>query len=490
MDGRSFSRRTLTLGILVLSLVFTVTVQAGDYRFRVGAFGELATLSGGSGPDFTLRQAWGGRLSYDVNPRWTLDLSFGRYVLYNDSTASSSFTFNSDKADATMKFEATRVGICTRTPLAAPTPWMRVIGGAGGGLMIWKMKDPDADTVLKATGSRNETLDFSSTEIFLSALAGLEFEVSDRWALTWAAHADYLTGAGTEFSDDISSARDRWLIGSSITLDFSFGRSDERGGAWRSEQTWPSTPVRPVEPVKGRDSDGDGVPDSEDDCGNTPFGVLVDRNGCGLDTDNDGIADGQDHCPATDVRARGMVDIHGCPVDSDFDGIPDYLDSCPTNPVGAVVDSTGCPLDGDADGVPDGIDDCPETLYGVDVDVHGCLDLSIFSEPMILNIDYPPGSFEIDRSSRERLERLARVLMVVPEMKLEINGYTDNIGTDAANRDLSEKRANRVRDYLVSQGIATDRMRASGRGETNFVASNQTAEGRARNRRIEIVFYK
>ncbi|HOZ07834.1 MAG TPA: OmpA family protein, partial [candidate division Zixibacteria bacterium] len=111
-------------------------------------------------------------------------------------------------------------------------------------------------------------------------------------------------------------------------------------------------------------------------------------------------------------------------------------------------------------------------------------------EPMVLNIDYPSGSFEIDPSSQERLRSLARALLVAPNVRLEINGYTDNIGTDEANRSLSEKRANRVRDFLAAQGVAESRMSVNGRGETGFVASNETAEGRALNRRIEIVFYK
>jgi outer membrane protein OmpA-like peptidoglycan-associated protein len=184
------------------------------------------------------------------------------------------------------------------------------------------------------------------------------------------------------------------------------------------------------------------------------------------------------------------VDIHGCPIDSDFDGVPDYLDACPFNEVGAWVDENGCPTDADGDGVPDGLDDCPYTLTGVDVDKYGCIDLSMFSKPMVLNIDYLPGSFEIDPHTKERLKKLAGVLNFLPDIKIEIHGYTDNIGTEVANRNLSEKRAARVRDYLVSLGVAKDRMKVFGRGEANFVASNDTAEGRAKNRRIELIFYR
>ena len=88
------------------------------------------------------------------------------------------------------------------------------------------------------------------------------------------------------------------------------------------------------------------------------------------------------------------------------------------------------------------------------------------------------------------LKRLAGILNFVTDIRLEINGYTDNVGTGSANQALSEKRARRVRDFLVANGVDTERITVFGRGETNFVASNQTAEGRAKNRRIEIVFHK
>jgi len=147
------------------------------------------------------------------------------------------------------------------------------------------------------------------------------------------------------------------------------------------------------------------------------------------------------------------VDIYGCPVDSDFDGVPDYRDECPNNRTGSAVDEKGCPTDDDGDGVANGLDDCPNTLYGVPVDRYGCIDLAMFDEPMVLNIDYAPGSFEIDPRSQERLRGLARVLLVAPEIRLEVTGYTDNIGAEDANLVLSEKRANRVRTFWLRREL-------------------------------------
>ncbi|UCD95421.1 MAG: OmpA family protein, partial [Candidatus Zixiibacteriota bacterium] len=85
---------------------------------------------------------------------------------------------------------------------------------------------------------------------------------------------------------------------------------------------------------------------------------------------------------------------------------------------------------------------------------------------------------------------LSRILLKATGIKVEINGYTDNIGTSEANKALSQKRANRIRDYLVSKGVDTGRLTPIGRGETNFIASNATREGRQKNRRTELVFFR
>jgi len=459
---------------------------AGAARpYFIGARGELATLTGGHAPHFYVRGAYGLEAGLDLSPRWSLEASLSRYDLYNDTTIAGSVTLNGDREAATARFSGTRLGVDAVATLFAPASWLSVRGGPGGGLLIWKMRDPDGDTVLKAVGGRGETIDFASTEIFVSGRLGIEVQLAAHLSTAITAHVDYLTGAGTDFADAVNARRDRWLGGVGASLRLTFGGERK---AWASHEPW-SAAAAPA-PPRDLDSDGDGIPDREDRCAGTPAKVAVDPYGCPLDTDGDGVVDSEDDCPGTEARARGRVDIHGCAVDADFDGVADFLDECPGNRVGAEVDRRGCPVDDDGDGVPNGLDDCPHTLYGVPVDKFGCLDLALFDEPMVLNIDYPSGSFEIDPSSQERLRSLARALLVAPNVRLEINGYTDNIGTDEANRSLSEKRANRVRDFLAAQGVAESRMSVNGRGETGFVASNETAEGRALNRRIEIVFYK
>ena len=78
------------------------------------------------------------------------------------------------------------------------------------------------------------------------------------------------------------------------------------------------------------------------------------------------------------------------------------------------------------------------------------------------------------------------VLEANPTVKVELHGHTDSIGSDAYNQALSDKRANAVRDYLVSKGISANRLNAIGKGELDPVASNETPEGRAQNRRVEL----
>jgi OOP family OmpA-OmpF porin len=331
-------------------------------------------------------------------------------------------------------------------------------------------------------------VDYQASEVLAAAQAQLCWNLSGRLQARWNLQLDYLTGLGAEFSDSIMDIRDDILVGSMISLTWSFGGQSK----WRSQGSWTERPEHQTLAPAGDsiDGDGDGVRDEDDACPGTPVGVAIDTRGCPLDSDQDGVLNGLDDCPDTDLRARNAVDVTGCPIDSDYDGVADYMDACPYNVVGAIVDQNGCPLDSDKDGVPDGLDDCPNSLVGVQVDRQGCIDLSMLDAPMVLNIDYISGSFEVDPRTQERLRQLARLLVFVTDVKLEISGYTDNIGTSGANQQLSEKRARRVRDYLVSLGVAADRIKAYGRGEASFVASNDTADGRARNRRVEIVFYR
>jgi OOP family OmpA-OmpF porin len=239
------------------------------------------------------------------------------------------------------------------------------------------------------------------------------------------------------------------------------------------------------------DTDGDGLPDGSDKCPGTPRGAMVDDYGCPMDTDKDGVFDGLDKCDGT--PAGTQVDDTGCPHDSDNDGVLDGADKCPDTPRIATVDANGCPSDADNDGVFDGLDKCPETSAEWAVDEAGCpipvsetyqqfLDEKSVSTP----IEFESGKADLKPSSEDILHRVGEVLNDWPEAEVEIGGHTDAQGSTGFNKTLSENRAKAVRDWLTShyKNINAGNLNPRGYGESKPIASNDTAEGRAQNRRV------
>jgi len=143
-------------------------------------------------------------------------------------------------------------------------------------------------------------------------------------------------------------------------------------------------------------------------------------------------------------------------------------------PVAAAVTAA----DSDGDGVPDSIDECPNTPTGATVNERGCWS---YMHSMLFDFD----SAVIKADVVPALDEAVKVLNMHPDLKVEIQGHTDNIGTPEYNQKLSERRANAVRDYLIGAGIAPSRIKTVGFGMTKPVASNDTAAGRAKNRRVE-----
>ena len=236
------------------------------------------------------------------------------------------------------------------------------------------------------------------------------------------------------------------------------------------------------------DGDADGVVDGIDQCPATPPGTRVDAKGCPTDADGDAVPDGIDQCPNTPAGAT--VDATGCPTDADKDGVYDGLDRCPGTPAGTEVDSAGCQRskDTDVDGVDDSKDKCPGTAAGTRVDAAGCPIL--FTEartPVILRgVTFEIGKSALKPESYTVLDIVAASLVANPDIRIEIAGHTDNTGSAATNERLSQSRAEAVRAYLASKGVAPDRMVAKGYGPSVPVATNTTAAGRAQNRRVEL----
>lgn len=200
------------------------------------------------------------------------------------------------------------------------------------------------------------------------------------------------------------------------------------------------------------------------------------------DSDHDGVADMDDRCPGTPANTR--VDAMGCTLaqDSDNDGVADNADHCPGTPANTPVDAMGCTLDSDGDGVADNADRCPNTPSNATVDSQGCA-----QKIVVKNLNFASNSAELDAESRAVLDKVADSIRNNPTVsRITVTGYTDDRGAASYNKTLSERRAKSVADYLVSQGLAADKVSSQGMGEANPIADNATAAGRRENRRVEI----
>ena len=220
-------------------------------------------------------------------------------------------------------------------------------------------------------------------------------------------------------------------------------------------------------------------------------GVADNHNRYAVDASKGIVKNGAGECWLTVGGLMEKMVACGDVIDSDGDGVTDDKDKCPGTPRGAPVDANGCPLDSDGDGVPDYLDKCPGTKAGAKVDKDGC---EIMMKPApkmqkvvidnILLFDFDSaalkgGATAVLDSSYAKFKGNDAVKSVI------VTGHTDSMGSEAYNQGLSERRANSVRDYLISQGADASKLQANGAGESQPAYSNDTKEGRAQNRRVE-----
>jgi OOP family OmpA-OmpF porin len=231
------------------------------------------------------------------------------------------------------------------------------------------------------------------------------------------------------------------------------------------------------------DSDGDGIMDKEDGC--PQVSGPADNKGCPYpDKDGDGILDKDDKCP--DVR--GPKDNNGCPfADTDKDGVVDKDDKCPT--VAGFGRYQGCPVpDTDGDGINDEEDKCP-SVKGSRAN-GGCPEIK---KEIVEKVNYAAKRIQfkftkadISPESLKTLNEVADILKANPELKLTIEGHTSNDGVYESNKRLSQARANNVKAYLESKGIAASRLTAIGYGPDRLISTGKTAAEKAKNRRVEM----
>lgn len=210
-----------------------------------------------------------------------------------------------------------------------------------------------------------------------------------------------------------------------------------------------------------KDDDEDGVVNYLDREPGTAAGARVDTRGQTIqeatataDMDGDGVTDETDQCPGI----KGLADLRGCP-DEDTDGIADHLDRCPQ--IAGVMSNGGCP-------------EIPAQQQKV-------------VEKALKEIQFESGKDVLTVSSYSVLNDIVKLMDENPGYSLEIFGHADNQGPTEYNRELSDKRAAAVRNYLVGKGVSAERLIVVGKGESEPVATNETPEGRALNRRVAFV---
>lgn len=219
--------------------------------------------------------------------------------------------------------------------------------------------------------------------------------------------------------------------------------------------------------------------------------ILSQGGGVGLpgDRDADGVSDAADKCKSTPEDRDGYLDTDGCPeYDNDQDGIIDEQDKCPgeAEDKDGFDDADGCPdSDNDTDGIPDSIDACP--LESGLEEQRGCPDLGAFSynRTVLTALAFEPGSSKIV-SGTEELDKLHSAMTKYPKSTIEFQVHTDNQGSLAECARLSQSRADILKLYLVTKGVKPGRIKALGLGSEFPVTDNSTAEGRAKNQRVEV----
>ena len=224
-----------------------------------------------------------------------------------------------------------------------------------------------------------------------------------------------------------------------------------------------------------------------------------------LDTDEDGILDSHDKCIFEPEDLDGFEDEDGCPeADNDRDGVADDYDKCP-NIKGTQDD--GCPsklevqnvaenIDLDNDGIPNALDQCPEDAetFNNYNDYDGCPDEIPEELKNLIGIQtaiqFETDTADLKPKSIPELQTIAELLLQYPTTQIIVEGHTDRKGTAKHNQRLSDRRATAVRNWIIGQGVGKSRILTKGYGFREPIASNETEDGRAQNRRVEINCYQ
>jgi outer membrane protein OmpA-like peptidoglycan-associated protein len=288
-------------------------------------------------------------------------------------------------------------------------------------------------------------------------------------------------------------------VGLQISLGGKFGPDDADGDGIEDDvDKCPKVPedkdgFEDEDGCPDEDNDEDGILDVDDKC--PDVAGVASNEGCPEnDNDHDGIVNDSDQCPDDPEDFDEFEDEDGCPdLDNDKDEVLDTNDKCPLVPEDkdGFEDEDGCPdEDNDQDGILDASDQCPneaESKNGID-DEDGCPDLVRIEGNQIKilqKVYFATNKDTILERSFPVLEEVSAVIVSKTDIRVRIEGHTDDRGRDKKNLKLSNRRAASVVKFLSEHGVPVERLESVGLGETKPIADNKTSDGRADNRRVE-----
>ena len=499
---------------ICVALTFASNAQTIDKKWNIGLHGGATQYKGDLGSDF---------YKTDMAFYGMGGISVSRYIMshFDLNFLATKGTFGYNRESGNFKRDVTTATLNFRFNILNPESFLIPYVFVGGGVALFDknldVTEKKVDYIAPSFGGglnlklgKSVILNLQETFMYSNAdnRDGVEGDENDMYLFHSLGLTFNFGKKKDADSDGISDHRDKCPdtpAGVAVDKD---GCPLDKDGDEVADYMDTCPDVAGTKALSGcPDKDGDNIADKDDDCPDVKG--LQAFNGC-PDTDSDGIADKNDRCP----EVAGLKALKGCP-DADKDGVADIDDKCANTKTGYKVDAMGCAIDTDKDGLVDEEDACPDKAGSLvfkgcpDTDGDGvsdkedrcpavkgtiankgCPEMAKEDVKKITNIAskifFETDSDKLKVASLAQLDELVLILKKYEAANLQIEGHADSQGADDYNLNLSQKRTESVKSYLMSKGIMESRLTAVGFGESKPVADNNTSLGRAKNRRVEL----